>query len=67
MTKVENKNENEVTIKSDRKLTIICLLLAIGIFIIDTLIPLGVAAGVIYIIIFLIALWLKNSKITFYS
>ena len=66
MTKIENNKENEATIKSDRKLIIICLLMATGIFIIDTLIPLGVAAGVMYIIIVLISLWSKNGKITFY-
>jgi hypothetical protein len=60
------KFENEVTIKSDSKLVSICLLFALGIFIFDMLTPLGVAAGVMYIIIVLISLWSKNNKITFF-
>jgi hypothetical protein len=66
MAEIKKNKENEATVKSDRKLIIICLLLASVIFIIDTIIPLGVAAGVLYIIIVLISLWSKNSKITFY-
>ncbi len=66
MEKIENNKENETALISDRKLIIVCLLLATGIFIIDTLIPLGVAAGVMYILIVLISLWSKNGKTTFY-
>jgi hypothetical protein len=66
MAEIEKNKENEATLKSGRKLIILCLLLASGIFIIDSLIPLGVAAGVLYIIIVLISLWSKNGKIPLY-
>jgi len=57
---------NEVADKSDRKVIVICLLFCFAIFIIDSLIPLGVAGGVPYILVVLISLWSHRKKLPIY-
>ncbi|MCG8635776.1 MAG: hypothetical protein MI863_18210 [Desulfobacterales bacterium] len=52
--------------KSDTKVTVVCLFLAIVIFIMDSLIPLGVAGGVPYILIVLISLWSNGKNMPVY-
>ena len=51
---------------SDRSVIIICLVLLIGIFILDSLIPLGVAGGVPYVIVVLVSLWSHRPKLPVY-
>ncbi|GMR07479.1 MAG: hypothetical protein BMS9Abin26_0482 [Gammaproteobacteria bacterium] len=46
----------------DRFIYIICAALVLTIFIIDLLLPLGVAGGVPYILVILVALWIKNPR-----
>ncbi len=55
--------KDQITKKSDNKLILLCLLLSLAIFILDSLIPLGVAAGVPYIIVILISLWSHNKNL----
>ncbi|MCG8615281.1 MAG: hypothetical protein MI802_03630 [Desulfobacterales bacterium] len=52
--------------QSDVKVTVGCLVLAVVIFIIDSLIPLGVAGGVPYILVVLISLWSRNKRMPIY-
>jgi hypothetical protein len=51
---------------SDGKIIIICLFLAVAIFILDSLIPLGVAGGNSYIVVVLISLWAERKKLPVY-
>lgn len=51
---------------SDSRVIIICLVLLIGVFIVDSLTPLGVAGGVPYVIVVLISLWSHRPKLTIY-
>ena len=44
----------------------ICLILLIVVFIMDSLIPLGVAGGVPYILVVLVALWSTNRRLPLY-
>ncbi|HEY5652952.1 MAG TPA: hypothetical protein VIR63_01110 [Pontiella sp.] len=60
MTKNKNKNP------SDKRVAIISLLLCMVVFIIDSLLPLGVAGGVPYIAVILVSLWTKNQKLPLY-
>ena len=55
--------ENEKEEASDYNIILICLCLSIAIFTMDLLIPLGVAAGVPYIIVVLISLRSPNKKL----
>ncbi len=50
----------------DRKIIALCLTLSIVIFVIDSLIPLGVAGGVPYIFVVLVSLWSPRKKLPFY-
>ena len=59
------KND-KITDKSDIKVIIICSFLTLAIFIIDSLIPLGVAGGVPYILVVLISLWDHRKKLPVY-
>ncbi len=47
-------------------LILISILIAAGIFLMDLLIPLGVAASVPYVILVLISLWSPNKQYTYY-
>jgi hypothetical protein len=49
--------EPTTTASSDRKIIASCLALAIAVFLFDISLPLGVAGGVPYILIVLLALW----------
>jgi len=60
---MENYKEQET---SDRRIIVLCLILSIAIFIIDTLIPLGVAGGVPYILVVLISLWSSRTYLPIY-
>jgi hypothetical protein len=57
---------NNIAGISDSKIIISCSLIALVIFIIDSLTPLGVAGGVPYILVILISLWAKNRQLTVY-
>ncbi len=52
--------------RSDKRIIAICLLLSVGIFITDSLLPLGVAGGVPYILVILISLWSYRIKLPIY-
>jgi len=51
---------------SDHKIIALCLILSIAIFILDSLIPLGVAGGVPYILVVLVSLWSPRKKLPIY-
>jgi hypothetical protein len=51
---------------SDGKIIVICLLLSLGIFTIDSLIPRGVAGGIPYILVILISLWSQRRYLPIY-
>ena len=58
--------KNEIHDNSDTKTILICLILTIVIFIIDLLTPLGVSAGIPYILVILISLWAHRIKLPYY-
>lgn len=58
--------ENIIPGNSGKKIIVICSFLTITIFAIDSLIPLGVAGGVPYILIILISLWSHRRKLPVY-
>ena len=58
--------QGEISDKSDAKIIIICLLLSVAIFTLDSLIPLGVAGGVPYILVVLVSLWSHRKKLPIY-
>ncbi len=60
---MENHIKNE---SSDSKIIALCLTLSIAIFILDSLIPLGVAGGVPYILVVLVSLWSPRKKLPIY-
>ena len=60
---MENHIKNE---SSDSKIITLCLTLSIAIFILDSLIPLGVAGGVPYILVVLVSLWSPRKKLPIY-
>ena len=60
---MENPIKNE---SSDSKIIALCLTLSIAIFILDSLIPLGVAGGVPYILVVLVSLWSPRKKLPIY-
>ena len=51
---------------SDSKVMALCLALSALIFILDSLIPLGVAGGVPYIVVVLVSLWSSREKLPIY-
>ena len=52
--------------KTDLKVIVLCLALSMLIFIFDSLLPLGVAGGVPYILIVLVSLWSESKKLPVY-
>ncbi len=59
--------ENHKTIESsDSKIIALCLTLSITIFVLDSLIPLGVAGGIPYILVVLVSLWSPREKLPIY-
>jgi hypothetical protein len=52
---------------SDSKIIVLCVILSIAIFILDSLIPLGVAGGVPYVLVVLFSLWSSRKKLPFYA
>ena len=60
---MENPIKNE---SFDSKIFALCLALSIAIFILDSLIPLGVAGGVPYILVVLVSLWSPRKKLPIY-
>ncbi len=60
---MENHKKNK---NSDSKTISLCLTLSIGIFTLDSLIPLGVAGGVPYILVVLISLWSPRKRLPIY-
>ena len=60
---MENHIKNE---SSDSKIIALCLTISIAIFILDSLIPLGVAGGVPYILLVLVSLWSPRKKLPIY-
>jgi len=57
---------DEFSDKSDNKVIIICLLLSFAILILDSLVPLGVAGGVPYILVVLVSLWSRRKNLPIY-
>jgi hypothetical protein len=53
----------KISDKSDTKVLIICSFLCLAIFILDSLIPLGVAGGVPYILVVLVSLWSHRKQL----
>lgn len=51
---------------SDSKIIALCLALSIAIFILDSLIPLGVSGGVPYIFVILVSVWSPRKKLPIY-
>ena len=60
---MENHKKNE---SSDSKIIALCFTLSIAIFLLDSLIPLGVAGGVPYILVVLVSLWSPRKKLPVY-
>ncbi len=60
---MENHKKSE---SSDNKIIALCVTLSIAIFILDSLIPLGVAGGVPYILVVLVSLWSPRRKLPIY-
>ncbi len=54
---------NKTADKSDTKVVTICSCFALAIFIIDSLLPLGIAGGVPYILVILISLWAHRKRL----
>lgn len=52
--------------KSDTKIVTICSCIALAIFIIDSLLPLGVVGGIPYILVILISLWAHRKQLPVY-
>ena len=50
----------------DGKIVILCLIISIAIYILDSLIPLGVAGGVPYILVVLVSLWSPRKRLPYY-
>ena len=57
---METQKENK---RLDKKIIALCLMLALVIFVVDSLLPLGVAGGVPYILVVLVALWSPREKL----
>lgn len=57
---------NKIADKSDTKVVAICSCIALTIFIIDSLLPLGIAGGVPYILVILISLWAHRKRLPVY-
>ena len=57
---------HNVTVAPDSKIIALCLILSISIFVVDSIIPLGVAGGVPYILVVLVSLWSPRKKLPYY-
>lgn len=57
---------DKISDNSDNKVIIICSFLCLAIFILDSLIPLGVAGGVPYILVVLVSLWSRRKQLPIY-
>ena len=57
---------NKTADKSDIKIIAICSCIALAIFIIDSLLPLGVGGGIPYILVILISLWAHRKQLPVY-
>lgn len=57
---------HSVTDTPDRKVIALCLISSISIFIVDSMIPLGVAGGVPYILVVLVSLWSPRKRLPYY-
>ncbi len=59
--------KKHIDIKSyDGKIVTLCLIISIAIFILDSLIPLGVAGGVPYILVDLVSIWSPRKRLPYY-
>jgi len=57
---------HKLTSVSDGKVITLCMMLSISIFIVDSIIPLGVAGGIPYIFVVLVSLWSPREKLPYY-
>jgi hypothetical protein len=57
---------NKTADKSDTKIVTICSCITLAIFVIDSLLPLGIAGGVPYILVILISLWGHKKRLPVY-
>jgi len=57
---------HSVTVAPDSKVIALCSILSISIFIVDSMIPLGVAGGVPYILVVLVSLWSPRKRLPYY-
>ncbi len=63
----QNTKPDGLAIQTDLQIAFICAALSISIFIVDIAsLPLGVAAGVAYVVVVLLALWLSHWKYTLF-
>ena len=51
----------------ESKVIVLCLIISITIFILDSFIPLGVAGGVPYILVVLVSLWSPRKRLPYYA
>lgn len=58
--------DNEKSDKSDNVTIVFCVFLSIAIFVLDSMVPLGVAGGVPYILVILVSLWSDRMKLPIY-
>ncbi len=57
---------NQKSIKSNITIIVFCVFLSLAIFVLDSMIPLGVAGGVPYILVILVSLWSDKMKLPIY-
>jgi len=57
---------HSVTTSPDNKVIALCLILSMSFFIVDSMIPLGVAGGVPYILVVLVSLWSPRKRLPYY-
>ena len=51
---------------SDGRIIALCVIISIAVFVLDSLIPLGVAGGVPYILVVLMSLWSPRRRLPYY-
>jgi len=60
--------KNDKTIENpESKVLLLCLLVSLAIFLVDSFLPLGVAGGVPYILVVLLSLWSPRKKLPYYA
>jgi len=59
-------NRNTHAQMSEVRAVALCVVLSVAIFIVDSLIPLGVAGGVPYVLVVLASLWAPRRRLTWY-